>query len=442
MSRLAAVALLLPLLGACTEEPRRPNVLLVTLDTTRADRLSCYGHDRETSPNLDRLAAAGVRFTDFVNVSSWTLPTHASLMTGLHPRTHGAHYDALGGESLGAAVEAEHAQHFRVSALPDEAVTLAEVLSDAGYATGGVGAGPWLKPVFGLGQGFELYDADVDQLSGRPASEVNAIALPFLREHAEEPFFLFLNYFDPHDPYEPPPGTAASSAPIDRYDAEIAVMDAALGEVLDELARLGVYDDTWIVIVTDHGEAFGEHGRNGHGHSLFEEEIRGALVIKAPADATRRFDPDERCQQVHLMPTLLDALGLSSTAPLDAEPLGSVRRPAVAELYENPKDRHYGVESRQRHLQAVYHGTHKLILSTRADDPAAGLFDLAADPGEREDLSARDAELHASLREVLAEWQATLTPPLDRVAPEGVDALTLEQLEALGYTGDQPRGDR
>ena len=435
--RRLATALLLGLPAACADGPPPPNVVLITLDTTRADRLSCYGHDRETSPNLDRLAARGVLFTRFVNVSSWTLPTHASLMTGLHPRTHGAHYDALGDETLGAAVDAEHARHFRVSALSEQAVTLAEVLRDAGYATGGVGAGPWLKPAFGLGQGFDLYDADVDQLAGRPASEVNAIALPFLREHAGEPFFLFLNYFDPHDPYEPPPGMAASSAPLDRYDAEITVMDAALGEVLDELARLGVDDDTWIVVVTDHGEAFGEHGGKGHGHSLFEEEVRGALVIKPPANSTRRFDPDERCQQVHLMPTLLDALDVSPPGPSDAEPLGSVMRPAVAELYENPKDAHYGVESRQRHLQAVYRGRHKLIVSSRPGDPVAGLFDLSADPGERDDLSTREPELRDALHGLLAEWQATLTDPLARRAPDAIDARTLEQLEALGYTGDR-----
>ncbi|MHC5209193.1 MAG: sulfatase [Planctomycetota bacterium] len=429
---------ILLLLAACSRETPPPNVLLVTLDTTRADHLSCYGHERSTSPNLDRLATEGVLFRDVVNVSSWTLPSHASLLTGLYPRTHGAHYDRAGGTDLGLAVEAEHATHFKVNALPEQAHTLAEVLRDAGWATCGIGAGPWLKPAFGLAQGFEIYDSETDSLSGRPASEVNALALPFLRRVDDErPFFLFLNYFDPHDPYEPPPGYAASPHPLDRYDGEIRAMDDALGEILGQLEELGVYDETWIVVITDHGESFGEHGTRGHGATLWEAELRGALVVKPPRSHAERFDPAASSQQVDVMPTLLSALGIEAPAPMDGRPFGERRGPAVAELFENEKDVHYGVERRQRHLQAVYADGHKLILSSRADDPDTGLFDLRADPGETVDLRSARPDLVASMLSRLDEWGRELLPPLVPRPVDAVDEATREQLRALGYLEDR-----
>jgi arylsulfatase A-like enzyme len=178
--------------------------------------------------------------------------------------------------------------------LSEEAISLAEVLRGHGYATGGVGAGPWLKSMFGLAQGFDWYDSDTRSLRGRPGEEVNKLAIRFLRKHRDEPFFLFVNYFDAHDPYLPPPDLQfeffdpalidqvetdperALEYKISQYDAEILLVDRHLGVLLEALKDLGVYENTWMMVMSDHGEEFGEHGLERHGFSLFEPEIRGS----------------------------------------------------------------------------------------------------------------------------------------------------------------------
>ncbi|MCZ6465221.1 MAG: sulfatase-like hydrolase/transferase, partial [Proteobacteria bacterium] len=182
----------------------RPSIVLISLDTTRPDHLSVNGYEHETTPNLARLALDGQVFPNFVTASSWTLPTHASLFTGLHPTTHGARYSKRGDTALSDAVgRPGFFGFYRANRLPDAAVTLAEVLQAEGYQTFGVGSGPWLKPIFGLHQGFEEYDGDTSSLEGRRAEEANALALRDLERAGRRPFFLFVNYFDPHSPYDP-----------------------------------------------------------------------------------------------------------------------------------------------------------------------------------------------------------------------------------------------
>ncbi|MEW6072481.1 MAG: sulfatase [Planctomycetota bacterium] len=445
----ALAAALLAGAVACSEEAAvdgRPPLVLITLDTTRVDHLSCYGYGQPTTPHLERLAAESVVFTDCIAVSSWTLPTHASMFTGLFPSTHGAHYDPEGEVALSTAVGGpEIFAHFKVHGLAPEAVTLAEVLQSAGYATVGVGSGPWLKPVFGLAQGFHAYDCEFSSIAGRAAPEVNAIALPFLRRQHRRPFFLFLNYFDPHDPYDPPPELArrflAGGAPSDarlaalaRYDAELFEMDAGIGEVLDELRARGLYDRSWIVVVSDHGELFGEHGLEMHGFSLFEDEVRSALMIKPPVGRELILDPAARVQHVDLMPFLLHELGIPAP-PMEGDPLGRVDHAVVSELFENEGNVVWKGERFRRRLWAIYSGRFKRILSTKENDPDAGLFDLEVDPGERHDLAADRPEEARKLAAEWSAWRDSLLEPLDTSPLEGIDEATQRQLRNLGYAG-------
>ncbi|MCE9592883.1 MAG: sulfatase-like hydrolase/transferase, partial [Planctomycetes bacterium] len=236
-------------LASCgkSERAKRPNVVLITLDTTRADRQSCYGHRRRTSPELDRLAADGLRFTHAYAVTSWTLPAHASLFTGKFPSSHGAQYDENGSLKLSqalAGVGRAAFQKYRVRPLSKSERTLASILADAGWKTCGVAGGPWTKELFGLGLGFQTYDDDnVTSLNGRPGDDVTRAGIAFVEAHAQEPFFLFLNYFDAHEPNRPSDedvnailAKGETFAALDeaeqhrvQYEAEIHAADRAMG---------------------------------------------------------------------------------------------------------------------------------------------------------------------------------------------------------------------
>jgi arylsulfatase len=301
----------------------QPSVVLVTLDTTRVDHLSCYGYERRTTPRLDALAARAVVFERAWSTSSWTLPAHASLFTGVYPSRHGADYDPRGGAVLGDVIELPVAQLMRAGKLPDDAVTLAELLAERGYATGAFAAGPWLHRSFGLLQGFAHQDDAVHTFGGRPAAEITAAALSWLEGLPPgAPYFLFANYFDPHAPYEPVGryaefpraaeplaydyeavmrGTRALDVDAravlrDRYDAEIRDMDGALGALLHAVQARPGGDRTLIVVTADHGEALGEEGRLGHGFWLSEELTRVPLIVRYPGDrdAGRRARPRPR----------------------------------------------------------------------------------------------------------------------------------------------------
>ncbi|MDP6977487.1 MAG: sulfatase [Myxococcota bacterium] len=425
-------------------------IVMISLDTTRRDHLSFYGYDRETSPRLQRLAEESVVFDDFVTMSSWTLPTHASLFTGLFPMTHGAHYSNAGDVALGDADGAPGGfQAFRANRLPDDATTLAEVLQHNGYATAAIAAGPWFKPVFRLDQGFDHYDADFTSLEGRRGNEVSDLAIASLDRIGDRPFFLFLNYFDPHDPYDGhgtsweqflrPGADFAVSKTLAEYDAEILFMDGQIGRVLDELQARALYDRAWIVVTSDHGEHFGEHGLEIHGFSLYEDVVRGVLMIKPPRDVSLTGSRAVRAQSIDVMPTLLDALGIAPPEGIEGEPLHEISHPIVAELYRTTGNVQWKGERFRRELRAIYEDDYKLIVSTRDQDPDAGLFDLRSDPDELEDLGAQQPERAKAMRERLEAWRAARRP-LATDAVEAIDPETQRQLEALGYTEQAPGG--
>jgi arylsulfatase A-like enzyme len=463
LSVLLAWTFLLLLATGCGRERERPNILLITLDTTRPDHLSCYGYKQKTSPNLDALAAEGTLYENCLSVTSWTLPSHASLFTGLYPCTHRAHYSENAQLTLGTAIgDSAFTRQFHTDGLGNDAETLAETLSLAGYATAAVCGGPWLKAAFGLSQGFGTYDCDVDSVEGRTAGEITNRAISIVREHVghqgESPLFLFLNYFDPHFPYTPPgrfrhafspPGlekAAAYDAALklryrhSQYDGEILYMDEYIGMLFGELKRHGMWDNTWVIVTADHGEHFGERGFAGHGYALFEEALHVPLIIKPPAGWKTIGDRTARVQLVHIMPTILDRLGIANDAPFDVLPMDRLPMDradglAATELYRNAGNintREDG-ERFDRDLTAIYKGRYKMIFSTREGDRDAGLFDLVGDPGETTALEGIDTERADEMRDALGRWRRALGDPLNPLTIEGVDEDTRKQLEALGY---------
>ena len=417
----------------------RPNVLLVTLDTTRADHLGCYGYARETSPHLDALAAEATRYTRAIAPGTWTLPSHASLFTGKCPTSHGARYDPTGSLVLASAIpDRPSLNEYRVRGVAASETTLAGLLGAAGYRTGGVAGGPWLKKVFGLGTGFEWWDDDgVGSVNGRIAGDVNARALPWI-EGVAEPFFLFLNYFDAHSPLTPPPGFADPFLPapivpgtratpeqlLALYDGEIRYADHHLGEVIAALKRRNLYDRTWIIVTADHGELFGEHGARGHGEEPYQEVVHVPLVSKPPLGDGGLGERADWIQLTDVMPLVLERLGLPRPDGIQGGVPPRLGRPVIAESYT---------------LAAVYpkgdwltiiDGDWKLMWNSKG---ASALFDLASDPREDRNLIAEHPERAAALERTMTEYLATLPRPQGAETPRTVDEATRDALKSLGY---------
>ncbi|MBN2564139.1 MAG: tetratricopeptide repeat protein [Candidatus Eisenbacteria bacterium] len=393
------------------------NVLLVTLDTTRADRLGCYGYAAAETPTLDALAGRGIRFDDAVSSAPLTMPSHATILTGLSPLSHGVHDNGT----------------YR---LGDAHVTLAEVLSARGYDTAAFVGCFVVDARFGLNQGFDLYDFDVPLDGYRPmmpdynersAARVTDAAIRWFRERAttgaEAPFFVWVHYFDPHLPYRSPMQRLIRFASRP-YDAEIAYVDLELGRLLAALGDLGARDRTLIVVAGDHGEAFGEHEEPTHGMLIYESTVRVPLII---SNETLFYGPGRESGRVaglvDIMPTVEGLLGIDETRSLDGESL--LRR-------EAEEDRAIYVETELplslagwSSLRGLRTHTHKYILA-----PQEELYDLTRDPGEVENVFADARSLAQALKSRLLEM-------LDRNGPGHGSSreLTDDERERLGSLG-------
>jgi arylsulfatase A-like enzyme len=408
----------------------RPNVLLVTLDTTRADHLGAYGHQRDTSPHFDALAGEGTLYTRAYSTSSWTLPSHASLFTGKFPTSHGARYDPEGPLRLGSAIR--DGAGIRARGLSPGEVTLAARLRDAGYATAGFVAGPWLMRTFGLQEGFEHWDDDgILDVNGRIAEELADAVLAWLRERESaadaKPFFLFVNFFDAHYPYTPPAAYARAYLPPDTiidtqdrrqfdplYDAEIRYADDHLGRLLDFLREHDLYDDTWVIVTADHGELLGEHDEWGHNSILYEPLVRVPLVVKPPGGTTARVD-DTPIQHPGVFDLILSAADLETP---------HLPRPRLAEVF-------HPTAPGRGEWKTLWEGELKYMAHNSGDHR---LYDLASDRRERIDISGARPE---DARHMQAQLDATLAalprPQLSDQAPTDVDPETQEALRRLGY---------
>jgi arylsulfatase A-like enzyme len=406
------------------------NVLVVTLDTTRADHLGCYGYARAATPVLDRLAAGGVRFAEAVTVAPETLPAHATLFTGLLPPRHGVRINAE------SRLESRH-------------VTLAEVARARGYETAAFVSAFVLDARFGLDQGFDLYDDRVETAEGaafapgnneRPAGRTTDAALAWLQgRDRRRPFLAWVHYFDAHAPYDPPEPLARrfSGSP---YDGEIAFMDSQLGRVLQGLDDTGQRDKTLIVVVGDHGESLGDHGERTHAVFLYRSATRVPLIL-----ANRRLFPRPDVVDgtvvslADLAPTLVDLLGVEDPPARDGLSLIATkpdpRRSAYMESVVPYADFGWAPLFGLRRLRETY------VLAPRPE-----CYDLRSDPGEQRDLLAPRSGKRgacAAQAQLLDRMLARLPPYEPAVAgARPLDPETRERLQALGYLGGAGAGGR
>jgi arylsulfatase A-like enzyme len=446
---------------SCSGTAEPFNVLIVSLDTTRKDHLSCYGYERLTTPTIDRLAEESLLFTRAVAVSNWTLPTHASMLTGLYPPSHGAHH---------VSRAEPHVEHVNPAGkMSDAPATLAEILAEQGYRTGAVLANWWwLGRPYGLDRGFEHYDHRIGSPPSvyRRAESITGEALDWLGRDDARPFFLLLNYMDPHIPYHPPapfdsrflrrepeeraptewgPFAAVQEQVlvtgrplnpllrdlmIDLYDGELAYVDDQIRRLLEALKDTGEYERTLIIVTADHGEAFGEHLAAGHGLLLHEAEVAVPLIVKLPY--SRSFGKKrDLVQHVDLMPTVLDVLGLPESPASQGR---SILESGRGEAYVMERTRESNAKLSAelgRDQWALYSGDLKYI---EYSDGERQLHDLVEDPQELQNLVESRSGDAARLRTLLEAWRDRTPRPVPQL-PDGdePDAETLERLKSLGY---------
>ena len=406
--------------AAAARPAARLNLLLVTIDTLRADRVGAYGSKRGLTPRLDRLAAEGVAFARAFAHTPMTLPSHANILLGLIPPDHGVHDNA----------------NFVV---PGEFLTLAELLGGQGYATGAFVGGFPLDSFFGLDQGFSIYDdsfgkqetgvREADARGGeRKAGDVWASAQKWLRGQ-QAPWFLWVHFYDPHYPYEAPAPFGAKSAGSP-YDGEVAYTDAVLGDLLDDLRDRGQEASTLVVCVGDHGESLGEHGETTHGFLAYNATIWVPLVIRAPGISPRVVG--QNVSHVDIFPTVCDILGIErpkSLAGVSLLPLMRGRKAAERPVYFEALSAHYAMGWAP--LRGTIDGPSKFI-----DSPRPELYDLKRDFGETDNV-AGGADI-GSFRKGIETILQNRPSPGDGKAGQVSDRATLEKLRSLGYVASLP----
>jgi arylsulfatase A-like enzyme len=450
--------------ASCAPEPRsRPNVLLISIDTLRADHLGCYGYELPTSPAIDALAARGVRFTRNFSQSNQTLPSHASLLTSLFP----AEFQITRDDG------ANTRQQDTKLRLPEAVETLAEVASSAGYHTGAFTDGGLVAPRYGIGQGFDTFQA-------ARTSEAQGFdtTLPAFKRWLDDwkaaddgtPFFAFVHSYDVHDPYRaPPPFDRAfterrsedflvtrgfmptaldlrqrmpepSASELDEirrfYDNGIAYADRGVGLLGLILEESEVWDNTLVVLVSDHGEEFKEHGSWGHGPQLFDELLHVPLIVRFPHDQYAGRVVEQVVRSVDIAPTVAEVIdapmgaawvGTSLMELLDGE---GEDRPVISEL-----------SNAQLGTLSMRVGDLKVIDVPSLDREL--LFNTAKDPGEHVDLARSRPAVLAEMRDELRRWRASLAAGSKslRAVPMGEEAQNLQELEAellgkMGYVDD------
>jgi choline-sulfatase len=418
----------LGLLAGCSRRAGRPNVLVITIDTLRADHVGSYGFKPARTPNLDRLAAEGVRCADAISAAPITMPSHSSIFTGLLPPAHGVRDN--GSYALG-----------------DDAVTLAERLKRAGYRTQAFVSALVLNRRYNLSQGFDGYDDDLwseDEaklfmIRSRPAPKTSARAVKWLhswqREKVHKPFFLWVHFFDPHQPYSAPASELALAPSL--YDGEITVADRGVGTILAELERQGILDDTLIVLTADHGESLGEHGEKTHAVFIYDATVHVPLFFRVPGQLPRGKVYQGPVRSVDIVPTVLGLLHLPGGAETQGVDLGPAFRGEVEppDLPQYSESLLSEVGFGMAPLYGVRHDGYKWI---RAPKPE--VYDLRRDPAERTNLypqeARRGAILDRELSALLADSQRRALKP--RAA--SMDQETEEALQSLGYLA--PRAQR
>ncbi len=399
----------------------RLNLVVVTLDTTRADRIGAYGGRDVETPAVDALAREGVLFEQPVAVAPLTLPVHSTLFTGKFPPEHGVRDN--GGFFLG----------------PDQ-VTLAEVLKARGYRTGGFVGAYVLDSKWGIDQGFDTYVDDFDLSKTkvmsigsiqRPGNEVVDKALPWIEQVKDAPFFAWVHLYDAHTPYKAPEpfGSRYKAHP---YNGEVAFADSQVGRVVERLKALGVYERTVVVVMGDHGESLGDHGEATHGFFIYDAVTKVPFVIRAPFSLTASRRVADPVRSVDLMPTVLDLLGVEAPKPMSGTSLvplmtGARREMALDAYSESMYPLHHYGWSDIRSLRA---GRYKVI-----DAPRPELYDLDRDPGEAANLFDERRAVGDTMLAQLRRLESGFSKTEAALPAADVDPEARARLAALGYVG-------
>lgn len=420
-----------------------PNIVLISIDSLRADHLHSYGYPRNTSPNLDAVAAQGASFETVISPTSWTLPAHMTLMTSLDPEAHGVITNRL---RLGRGID-----------------TLPQRLQRSGYATAGFVSATYLDGLYGFSRGFDEYD-DYTMLHAAGAKSRSAVTSQQLAQHAidylqrrssakdQRPFFLFLHFFDVHYDYNPPTpyaqmfdaayaGRATGNVDSVRqgmpsrdldhvvalYDGEIAWVDANIGKILSSLHTLGYDDNTIVAITADHGEEFLEHGQAAHYKTLYDEVLRVPLVIRYPGHVAPGRKVEGQVRLMDVAPTLLSLAGFRA-----ARPRRESEGRSLACLLTSPQPRRApnlpAFGDLRGEVASVRTGDAKLIRNLRTNKEE--LYDLDHDPGERRNIDAVSQRERDQLRLILNRWRSAAMAANNEADLEEEEKATLK---SLGY---------
>jgi arylsulfatase A-like enzyme/Tfp pilus assembly protein PilF len=400
----------------------RPNVLLITIDTLRADHVGCYGYHKIQTPTMDFLASDGVLFENCFAQAPLTLPSHCTLLTGTYPQFHGVRDNIA--YSLDPKIE-----------------TIATLLKRQGYTTGGFVSSYILNHTRGVNQGFDLYfdnyDAlapDMEQFSALVETKGERVlqeATRWIQSVSARPFFAWIHLYEPHDPYQPPE-PFKSQYKQQPYDGEVAYTDSLLGAFLEFLKRSGLYDSSWIVLTSDHGESLGEHQETYHGYYIYNASMRVPLIFKAPGSELRGRRIGAQVRSVDIAPTLLSALKVSTPAFQGKELLSfmynpdrNIALPAYSECFMMK------LQFGWSELKSWQVGKFKYIEAPRPE-----LYNLEKDPGEKVNLFTGNRVLANQYRQDLDRFYAAYLPSSGQTRPQAkLSAEDLQRLQSLGYVG-------
>jgi arylsulfatase A-like enzyme/Flp pilus assembly protein TadD len=411
---------LFPFWTATAKEP--PNVLLITIDTLRADHLGCYGYRQIRTPNIDRLAVEGVRFERAYSPVPITLPAHAAIFTGSYPMRTGMH-------------------DFSGNRLPSDQPTLASLLRGQGHATAGIVGSAVLDSRFGLNRGFDFYydhfdfsrldETNLDAME-RPGNVVADQALAWLSRNYSTPFFLWIHLYDPHYPYRPP-APYYEQYKAEPYDGEIAFADAQVGRVLRYIKQRKLYDNTFVIVAGDHGEGLGEHGEKTHGFFIYNSTLHVPLILKLPTGrVVRNKVVSSPVSLIDLLPTVLQVVGLpvpsavqgKSLLPLALGEGNASSEGFYAETYL-PR-----IHFNWSELRSILVGPYHFI-----DAPKPELYDLSKDPRELRNLFSQQSAAASRLRSQLGQLVKKYSPASGQgeAGNIGLDPVLMERLKSLGY---------
>jgi arylsulfatase A-like enzyme len=398
------------------QPPAPIGVVIITLDTTRADRLSVYGFMDAAMPHLERLGREGIVFDRATSVAPLTLPAHCSLFTGLYPPAHGVR------DNADRPLSPEH-------------TTLAETLRAHGFRTGAFVGSVVLDADRGLAQGFDRYSgvADVDASAGvtmprrqRPADEVVTDAIRWIDGIHGSRFFAWVHLYDPHRPYDPPEPFRSKYA--DPYIGEIAFADSQIGRLLEALERRNVLDRTVIVVAADHGESQGDHGERDHGVFVYESVLRVPLIIRSPNVSPRRIADVVRL--VDIMPTVLDLVGVRSPAVDGVSLVRMVRGDSQQADLDAYSESQYPLRLGWSPLRALHAGRYKLIEAPRPE-----LYDLDRDPFEQRNIYDERRDVARALAQRLTAFERGSAAPRNDGNASTSAAEVQERIASLGYIG-------